>query len=103
MDYVLNLKTLIGDTYIESEEPLLQLLVDNAINAIKQRYSPYEHIDHLPSKFDYLILDIAMFLYSKRGAEGETWHSENGVARSYEKAYIPDSYLDNIIPKGYTF
>lgn len=31
-----------------------------------------------------VILNVARYDYNQRGAEGETHHSENGVARTYE-------------------
>ena len=40
----------------------------------------------------------AVYLLNKRGAEGETAHSENGISRSYESADIPESMLSGIIP-----
>ena len=37
-------------------------------------------------------------MLNKRGAEGQTSHSENGISRSYENADIPESMLKSIIP-----
>lgn len=54
--------------------------------------------DELPSKYDELQVDIAAYKLNKRGAEGETAHSENGVNRSYENADIPRSLLRRITP-----
>ena len=34
----------------------------------------------------------------KRGAEGQTAHSENGISRSYESADVPSSMLNQIVP-----
>lgn len=52
----------------------------------------------VPSKYDYRQCEIAAFLLNKRGAEGQTAHSENGVGRSYEGGNIPASMLDDITP-----
>lgn len=43
---------------------------------------------------------IALFLYNKRGAEGQTGHNENGINRSYEAADIPPSMLSGVIPRS---
>lgn len=43
---------------------------------------------------------IAEYLLSKRGAEGELSHSENGVSRSYESGDVPMSLLRDVIPRG---
>ena len=34
----------------------------------------------------------------KRGAEGQTQHSENGITRQYENADIPSSMLKSLTP-----
>jgi hypothetical protein len=52
----------------------------------------------VPSKLEYKQCEIAAFLLNKRGAEGQTSHSENGVSRSYEGATIPPSMLADITP-----
>ena len=51
-----------------------------------------------PSKYDELQVDIAAYKLNKRGAEGETSHSENGVSRGYEDADVPKSLLRQIVP-----
>lgn len=43
-------------------------------------------------------LKIAIEMYNKRGVEGQTSHSENGLSRSYEKGNISRSLLDEITP-----
>jgi len=45
-----------------------------------------------------LQLEIATYLLNKRGAEGQTAHSENGISRSYESADVPSSMLNQIVP-----
>lgn len=37
-------------------------------------------------------------MYSKMGAEGEISHSENGVTRQYESAYISTSIFIDVLP-----
>ena len=41
---------------------------------------------------------IAIDLYNKTGAEGETSHSENGVSRSYESSWISQQLLNEVTP-----
>lgn len=43
-------------------------------------------------------LRIAVYLINKRGAEGETSHTENGVSRTYASADVPYALLRDIIP-----
>lgn len=47
-----------------------------------------------------LQIRIAVELYSKAGAEGEVAHSENGISRTYERANISPSLINEVIPKG---
>lgn len=56
--------------------------------------------EELPHEHDVLHCEIAQHLILKRGAEGETRHSENGVDRSYGNAEIPPSMLRRLIPKA---
>ena len=42
--------------------------------------------------------EIAAYMLNKRGAEGQTSHSENGISRSYENADVPASMLKVVTP-----
>lgn len=51
------------------------------------------------SPFQELIqLRIAVELFSKMGAEGQTEHDENGIKRKWEAADVSPSLLRQIIP-----
>jgi hypothetical protein len=39
-------------------------------------------------------------MFNKRGAEGETAHSENGVSRTYQSANVSEDLLKEITPKA---
>lgn len=66
---------------------------------ILNRAYPYDDtVTEVPRRYGYLQCEIATYLLNKRGAEGETSHSENGIARTYEKADIPESMLSEVIP-----
>lgn len=75
----------------------LQLMLDRAEMKIKERrrWPPDKPME---TRWNELQVQIAIFLWNKQGAEGETSHSENGVSRSYENADIPESLLSEIIP-----
>lgn len=53
----------------------------------------------VPTQYEHVQLQIAVELYSKRGAEGQTAHTENGISRTYEAADISPSLLKRITPK----
>jgi hypothetical protein len=46
------------------------------------------------------VLNAAIVIYNMRGIEGQTAHSENGVARSYADCAGMKPILESITPKG---
>lgn len=66
---------------------------------ILNRAYPYDDsmID-IPVKYEFLQCEIATYLLNKRGAEGQTSHSENGISRGYESADVPLSMLKDVTP-----
>lgn len=73
--------------------------LDIAAAEIICRAYPFEHdVTDVPSKYDMLQCKIAAYMIQKRGAEGQTAHTENGVSRTYEDADLPASLLCQIIP-----
>lgn len=43
-------------------------------------------------------LRVAVEIFSKMGAEGQTMHTENGVSRTWEAADVSPSLLRQIVP-----
>ena len=39
----------------------------------------------VPARYEWLQIQLAAELYTKRGAEGQTGHSENGISRSWSE------------------
>ena len=85
-----------------SEDDLLLMYLTDAERAILNHLYPMdEDVAHtLPTRYESRQVEIAAYLYNKRGVEGETSHNENGISRSYENGSIPDSMLSDIIPYG---
>ena len=54
--------------------------------------------EEIPTPYHTVHVEIAAYMLNKRGAEGETAHSENGVSRSYEDGDIPPTLLRRITP-----
>lgn len=95
-----SLKSLIGVTGTDSDA-LLNIYLDIAERKVLNRLYPFGSDNELvPKKYEHKVLEIAQYLYYRRGSEGETSHSENGVSRSYENADIPKSMLDEITPNA---
>lgn len=89
------LSSLTGETDME----LLSTYLEIAGSKIIAKAYPFRSdISKVPTKYEMIQVDIAVFLYNKRGAEGETYHSENGINRTYETASVPDSMLANVVP-----
>lgn len=85
-----------------SQDEKLSLFLSLAENKVLNKRYPFDYTDDEKAaaleKYSDIVLDIAVYLYNKQGAEGQTAHSENGISRSYEKAGIPDSFVQDIIP-----
>jgi hypothetical protein len=74
--------------------------LESAKAVILSRRFPFgEQPTELESKFNDLQIRIAVEMYNKRGVEGQTSHSENGVSRSYSSANISGELLREITPK----
>jgi len=97
-DKLTQLKCLLGIMGIE-EDALLSTLLTLAGEKIINRAFPY-HPDRteVPQRYATKQVEIAVYLYNKRGAEGQVSHSENGISRTYESADVPESLLRDIVP-----
>ena len=90
------LKAMVGES--DTEEVLLAYL-NIAGNKIINRAYPYDNeVTEVPSRYDFLQCEIAAYLLNKRGAEGQTSHSENGISRSYGSADVPEALLGAVTP-----
>lgn len=83
----------------DDEEAVLVAFLAVARDKILNRLYPY-HDDKtdLPEKYQMLQCEIAAYLLNKRGAEGQTAHSENGISRSYGSADVPAELMNRVTP-----
>ena len=79
-----------------SDDILLTYLAIAGRKIIDRAYPYDETVEEVPRRYELLQCEIAVYLLNKRGAEGETSHSENGIGRTYENADIPESMLSII-------
>lgn len=85
-----------GDAF---PEELISDYLSLAAEKILAKAYPFDDtVQEVPVKYQQLQLEITLYLLNKRGAEGQTAHSENGINRSYENGDVPDSMLDEITP-----
>lgn len=93
-----NLKTLLGISD-NSEDTLLNLYLDIAKQKILDRLYPFDNTRlTVPARYLSKQLEIAQYLYLKRGAEGQVTHNEGGINRTYENADVPESLMRGIVP-----
>jgi hypothetical protein len=90
------LKAMVGKS--DPEEVLLAYLNIAGSKLINRAYPFGTDEPEVPTRYDFLQCEIAAYLLNKRGAEGQTGHSENGISRSYESADVPESMLGAITP-----
>lgn len=83
-----------------ASDDLLSELIDQAGAIVLNRRFPFGYpIDaEVPHQYERIQISIALELYSKMGAEGETAHNENGISRTYEAGDISPSLLNKIMP-----
>ena len=89
-------KSMTEETNLDVINAFLELSGD----AICHYADPYKRTDktELLERYGGVQARAAAYFLNKRGGEGESGHSENGISRSYEAADIPDSLLKEITP-----
>ena len=83
-----------------ADTELLSALIEAAEGIVLNRRYPFGYPEgtELEARFEHIQIQIALELFSKMGAEGQTAHSENGISRSYEAADVSPSLLKRIVP-----
>ena len=85
----------------ETEEAVLSAYLTLAEGVVIRKAFPFgDGKESMPSKYDRTQVEIAAYMLNKRGAEGETAHSENGITRYYADGDIPSALLRRILPVG---
>ena len=79
-------------------DEVLSAYLDLAGDKILAKAFPYGNELEVPTRYHHLQIEIAAYMLNKRGAEGQTAHSENGISRQYENADVPESMLNTITP-----
>lgn len=83
----------------EKDESVLSTYLSIAGNKVLKRAYPFDStVTVVPDRYAYNQVEIAAYLVNKRGAEGETAHSENGISRSYKDGDVPPTLLREIVP-----
>ena len=79
----------------------LEDILESAKAVILSRRFPFgDYPEDIEPRYKDLQIRIAVEMFNKRGAEGETSHSENGISRSYASANVSEDLLREITPKA---
>ena len=97
----------------EPNDAVLLDCIETAKNAILARRFPYQEwptrtvtLDDgstaeetfVEARYQDLLYRVAVDLYNKSGAEGQTGHSENGISRQFESPWISEQLLMEVTP-----
>ena len=83
-----------------ADNNLLSALIEQAEGIVLNRRYPFGYPEGttVEARLEHIQVQIALELFSKMGAEGQTAHNENGISRSYEAAGVSPSLLKRIVP-----
>jgi hypothetical protein len=83
-----------------SDEELEDILESAKAVILSRRYPFGDFPEDIEPRYKDLQIRIAVEMFNKIGAEGETAHSENGVSRTYSSASVSEELLREITPKA---
>ena len=83
-----------------AEEELLNALLSQSEGIVLNRRYPFGIPEGatVPPQYEHIQLRVAVELFSKMGAEGQTAHSENGISRTYASPDVSPALLYRIVP-----
>lgn len=96
------MKALGGSEVKEEDDDTLETYLLLAEKKLIEHIYPHDKdVVTLDSRYEMKQIELANILYLKRGAEGESSHSENGVARKYltEQEFLQSIPRECGIPK----
>ncbi len=85
------LRKMLDDSDTTSDDTANTYLAAAEKAVINLAYPFGDGTEEMPSKYDYEQIEIAAYMLNKRGAEGETAHTEGGTSRTFETGDIPIS------------
>lgn len=92
---------MLGTLTNESNSALLTIYLTLAKQKILNKAFPFTtDVTAVPDEYSELQVRIAEFMYQKRGAEGQSGYSQNGISATYENGDVPESLMREIIPYG---
>lgn len=66
-------------------DEVLDAMLQAAEALVLNKMYPFGYADDkvIPTRYEMIQIQLAIELYNKRGAEGQTGHGENGITRSW--------------------
>ena len=91
-------KTLLNVTDNTEDQVLLALFQIAGAKILERAYPFGTSLVDVPERWEMKQVEIVVYMFNKRGAEGQTSHSESGVSRTYGSADVPEELLRGIAP-----
>jgi hypothetical protein len=83
----------------ETDEGILSTYLRLAAEIVLNKAYPYNpEVTEVPARYDFVQIEVAVYMLSKRDGEYQTSSSENGISRSWESGGVPPSLLSRITP-----
>lgn len=83
----------------ETDESVVSAYLAIAGNKICRKAYPFDAtVTEVPEQYGYTQVEIAVYLLSRRGFEGQLSHSENGYSDTYESGDVPLELMRQIVP-----
>lgn len=99
MEMIDRLRERLTDNGVVPSDAILMDCIESAKHAILSRRFPYgEYPEDVEPRYKDLQYRLAIEIYNRQGAEGETNHNENGVNRAYDGAWMSSQLLNEITP-----
>lgn len=85
---------------VDNPTPAELVVADLAAQAARDAINDIRGTETLESKYRSLAVEMGVYLMQKRGVDGVTNFSENGVQQTFEKGSFPPSMLSRVTPKA---
>lgn len=82
----------------EATDSVILVYLTKAEDAVLRRRYPFKFPENpkVPREYEMLQCELASRYFFRRGGEGETGHSENGISRTYGSANDEDLLMEVI-------
>ncbi len=99
MEMIDRLRARLTDNGVAPSDAVLTDCIESAKHAILSRRFPYgEYPNEIEDRYVDLQYRLAIELYTRRGAEGELSHSENGISRTWDGSWASSQLLNEVVP-----